>query len=116
MADSDAILLVGSISPAYMASKLFNCVLSKNPVLSLFHEKSLLSQIASEFPNVRLASFKEDPSEPEFESAVDGAIQWLHRAKRLPETFDFSVQRYSAEQLTKAQCRVFDSVVAKQAS
>src|SRR5579872_1358247 len=63
---SDAILLIGSTDPDYTASKLIPCVLSKEPILALFHGHGLISRTAIQFPSVFLATFGETPEEPAF--------------------------------------------------
>ena len=57
--ESDGLLLVGSSSADYTASKLFNCILSKKPILALFHRHSMVVDMARRFPNepVRILGF-----------------------------------------------------------
>jgi hypothetical protein len=55
--DGDAVLLIGSDSADYTASKLFNCVLSGQPVLAIFHAGSLVTSIARELSCVHLTTF-----------------------------------------------------------
>jgi hypothetical protein len=112
MAQSDAVLLIGSSGADYTASKLFNCVLSRKPVLALLHAESLVSQMITNFPNTKLVPFHKNPAEPGFDCAVDNGIQWLMRARPDSQDIDANIEPYSAEQLTKAQCAIFDRLVA----
>lgn len=112
MADSDAVLLIGSVTADYTASKVFNCVLSKKPVLALFHAKSLVSRMIPEFQNAMLATFRKDPGEAEFKSAVDKGVQWLMQTRSDPANIDSVMQPYCAEELTRVQCEIFDRVCA----
>ena len=81
MADSDAVLLIGSIAADYTPSKFFNCVLAKKPVLALLNTESLVSRMISQYPNVRLAGFRDDPSAPAFQTEVESCLRWLAQAK-----------------------------------
>jgi len=111
--ESDAVLLIGSTSADYTASKVFNCVLSKKPVLALFHEGSLVSKIVPQFSNFHLGQFKSDPSEHAYASVVLGGIKWLRDARCQNLEIDRELEPWSAKQLTRAQCLVFDRVCEK---
>jgi hypothetical protein len=108
--DSDALLLFGSVSADYTASKLFNCLLAKKPVLALFHRRSLVAEIARQFPNVFLATFDETPSEPEFQAQVANGIEWLRAPSFEASAIDARLKPWSAEELTRIQCAIFDRV------
>jgi hypothetical protein len=110
---SDAILLIGSVDPAYTASKLLTCVLAKKPTLALFHRKSLVSNIAAGFPNVFLAAFGATPDEPGFRDRVAAGLAWLLTSPAVdPAAVDTGLAPWSAQALTERQCRVFDQVAA----
>jgi hypothetical protein len=110
-AQSDAVLLIGSVSADYTASKLFNCVLARKPVLALLNARSLASQIAAGFPNVFLASFDRDPSEPQFVAWLSEGLRWaLSRPAVDGRTIEAQLGPWSARQLTAAQCGIFDHV------
>lgn len=109
MEESDAVLLVGSVSADYTASKLFNCVLSKKPVLALFHAGSLVSQIAPKFSNVFLASFQETPEESSFAVAVARGLSWLASGPQIEGENELALRPFTAECLTAQQCAAFDS-------
>jgi hypothetical protein len=98
MMESDAVLLVGSESADYTASKLFNCVLSKRPVLALFHGRSLVSRIAPKFSSVRLATFQESPGEPSFARAIARGIRWLSTG---PEVVEGDIGRCRSREVTR---------------
>jgi Glycosyltransferase Family 4 len=109
---SDALLLVGSISADYTASKLFNCLLAKKPILALFHRRSLVAGIARQFPNVFLAVFDETPSDPEFQAEVARGIEWLRSPTFDVAAIDAGLRPWSAEEMTRAQCAIFDRAVS----
>jgi hypothetical protein len=107
---SDAVLLIGSMHADYTASKLFPCVLSKKPILALFHRQSLVSRIATQFANVFLATFDEDPSDPAFHARVVEGIEWLRAPKFDSTMIDAQLAPWAAEELTRRQCAIFDQV------
>ncbi|HEY7243352.1 MAG TPA: glycosyltransferase [Xanthobacteraceae bacterium] len=109
-AQSDAVLLIGSLSADYTASKLFNCIMSKKPVLALFHRSSLVAEIARGFPNVFLATFEQSPTEPEFHAQVRKGIEWLRAPKFDASVIEEKLEPWSAEELTRRQCAIFDEV------
>jgi hypothetical protein len=115
--ESDGVLLFGTNSADYTASKLFNCVLSGKPVLALFHEKSLVSVIGSRFSNVFLGQFKSTSEEVSFTKAVANGVQWLwdHKCNSEKMMFDETkidqeLKPWSAIELTRVQCSIFDHV------
>ena len=109
---SDAILLLGSVHSDYTLSKLFLCILAKKPTLALFHRRSMATQIASQFPNIFVATFDETPSEPQFLNKVAAGIEWLRVPHFDPAAIDLRMEQWSAAALTRAQCAIFDQVSA----
>jgi hypothetical protein len=108
-ADSDAILLFGSTSPDYVASKLFNCVLAGKPILVMFQAQSFVARIAPTFPNIHLATFSASPDETDFAREIAEGFTWLRSAQFDEGDIDRALQAWSAEALSAAQCKVFDS-------
>lgn len=109
--ESDGILLIGSHSSDYTASKFFNCVLARRPLVALFHADSLVSRIASSFSNVCVSSFQSDPSEPAFSETVARGLRWLATSSFDASTIEQQLASWSAEQFTRAQCAIFDRLL-----
>jgi hypothetical protein len=109
---SDAVLLIGSVHADYTASKLIPCVLSKKPILALFHRRSLVSRIATQFSNVFLATFDETPAEPAFSAQVARGIEWLRAPQFDASAVDAQLKPWLAEELTRKQCAIFDRVLS----
>jgi glycosyltransferase involved in cell wall biosynthesis len=108
----DAILLIGSVEADYTASKLFTVALSKKPILALFHRGSLVSKIAASLPNVFLATFAEGPAEAGFQARIADGIEWLLAAKFDAAAIEARVEPWSAMEMTRRQCLVFDRIAA----
>jgi len=111
---SDAILLIGSLHADYTASKLITCVLSKRPILALFHRDSLVSKIAAQFSNVFLATFDETPEEPAFRAQVARGIEWLRAPSFDEAAIEAQLKPWSAAEMTRRQCTIFDAVAGLQ--
>jgi hypothetical protein len=109
---SDAILLIGSVHADYTPSKLFSCILSKKPILALFHRQSPAVEIARRFPNVFLATFDDNPAEPQFQKRIAEGIAWLRAANFNAAAIDAEIEPWSAKALTEAQCAIFDRICA----
>jgi glycosyltransferase involved in cell wall biosynthesis len=106
----DAILLIGSVDSDYTPSKLFTCVLSKKPILALLHRRSLTSRLAAQMPNVFLVTFDETPAEPAFRARVMQGLDWLRAPSFDPAAIDTALKPWTAEELTRRQCAIFDRV------
>lgn len=107
--DSDAVLLIGSESSDYTASKLFNCVLSGRPVFAIFHSNSLVTAVAANFPCVYITNF--GSGEPD-----EAVVERLANQHLRMETEPFvacAAERLApwlVEASTEAQCQIFDAV------
>jgi hypothetical protein len=108
----DAILLIGSVEADYTASKLLTVALSKKPILALFHRDSLVSRIAARLPNVFLATFDESPAEAGFQTRIADGIEWLLADKFDAAVIEAQVEPWSAMEMTRRQCLVFDRIAA----
>lgn len=107
---SDAILIFGTKSADYTASKLFSCVLSGKPILAMVHRDSLVAKIAAGISNVFLATFGDGPQEPEFRARIKVGLAWLRTVRPDTSGLDDELRPWSAEELTRRQCAIFDRV------
>jgi len=60
MSDAHGLLMLGNPSPHYTASKVFPYILSRRPILALFHEQSSVVSILEETQAGRLVTFSSD--------------------------------------------------------
>jgi hypothetical protein len=109
---SEGVLLIGSAEADYTASKLMTVALSKKPILALFHHDSLVSRIAAQLPNVFLATFDENPAETGFQARIAEGIEWLTAARFDAATIEARCEPWSAAEMTRRQCLVFDRIAA----
>lgn len=110
--ESHGVMLVGSIFPEYTPSKLFSCVLSGRPVLAILNRDSLATRMAGQFTNLKAVTFAVSPGEPDFGLALAGGLAWMlgSRDASSPAQNE-SPGEYSAEELTRRQCQIFDRIL-----
>ncbi len=115
MMDSDLVMLIGSTDASYTASKLYPCMLTRRPILGLFHQNSSVVSIMEECKAGRVVAFGNDGPEHcggEFRSA----IEWALKAPREYSEFTrrSAVRRYTAQSMTKTLCGVFDRIAGSE--
>jgi hypothetical protein len=111
--DSHALLLPGTEEPHYTASKVFPYVLSKRPLLTLFHESSSVVDILRRVHDCPVVTFSEANPPESFVEEVGDAFE---RVLRLPRERQADVNWTEFEQFTtRAMARrlaaIFDRVV-----
>lgn len=123
LTEADALLVIGSDSPSYTASKLYPYVLAKKPMLSILHEQSPAVEIVRKCQAGELVTF--DPVNPDASAEnMRTALRELLRVttnNREPKTDNptpLSVNwaefnQYTAREMTRRMCRVFDQAVGK---
>lgn len=110
LVDSDAILLIGSNDPGYTASKLYPCVLAQKPILAIFHQQSSVVEILRRCNVGRVATFNSKDNPVNLLNDVDFKLDWLLSAPRgyQPETIWSEFQPYTAREMTRRQCGIFE--------
>ena len=84
LANSDALLLIGSDEPHYTASKIYPALLSGRPYVSLFHRKSSAHQILSAAGGGRAIGFE---NLDELMKVTPGLTEALRVLASTPEAF-----------------------------
>jgi hypothetical protein len=113
MVDSDAILLIGSDDPGYTASKLYPCILARKPILAVFHEESSVIDILTSCRAGRAVTFNRGDQLCDLTPKALAGLQWLQSlpADYQPDTNWQAFQPYTAKEMTRKQCEIFDRVV-----
>ena len=106
--DADALVMPGSDDPGYTASKLYPVILANKPLLAVFHEQSTVLGVLRETRAGVGVGFRAD--EPaEAVAARIGEAWFAPRAFEAPPETDWAAfAPYSAREMTRRQCRVFD--------
>ncbi|MEJ5992838.1 glycosyltransferase [Pedobacter sp. Du54] len=105
---SDVLIILGSNDIQYTASKIYPYILAKRPILSFFHPLSSASKIIKECNAGYVISLKTDEK-----TAIDETyIQLKKLAESLkPPSINWEkFNRYTAEEMTKKQCALFDKI------
>jgi hypothetical protein len=115
MVDSDGILLIGSNDPGYTASKLYPCILARKPILAVFHEQSSVVDILDRCNAGKAVTFKAGDRPQDLTPQILTQLQWLQSLPSgyQPGTDWQALQPYTAKEMTRKQCEVFDRVVSQ---
>jgi len=126
LVDSDALIIVGSDSPGYSASKVFPYMLVQKPLLAILHEQSPAVEILRRCNAGRVVTF--DPMHPGNScAATSQALEELRRksedrgrraedggqeAEVSEQGLDWNeFKQYTAREMTRRQCEVFDRAI-----
>jgi hypothetical protein len=116
---ASAVLMMGSTERHYTASKLYPGLLSRRPVLAVYHAESTVSAIlqrAAHPPAAHLITYDEHVRAGERIGAIAEALTALMTSDGYdPRAVDLTaVQEYSAASLAGRLARVFDAVASAQ--
>lgn len=118
LADSHALIAVGSVLPYYTASKIFPFILSGRPLLALFHQASSVVQILEETAAGTVITFSD---ESDLKSRAGQVLENLtHLLQLAPDTVPptrwDAFEHYSARSMARRLAEVFDRAVGADAS
>lgn len=110
LVDSDAILLIGSNDSGYTASKLYPCILARKPILAIFHQESSVVDILHRCQAGRAITFAPENKPEDLLAEVSIQLQKLLSLAKgyQPETNWTAFQPYTAREMTRKQCVIFD--------
>ncbi len=114
LVESDGILLIGSNNPDYTASKLYPCILARKPILALFNQQSSVVDILKSCQAGQVVAFDSHDSPTDLLPQVTEQLSWLISTPKgyEPETNWLAFKPYTAEEMTRQQCNVFDQVLS----
>jgi hypothetical protein len=110
--NADFLIVPGSDNPSYTASKVFPYILAKKPLLAIFHEESSVVRIVRETKAGEVVTFRGDDEMEDLARRVLTA--WKSMLRRLPYTPSTDWEHfepYTAHELTRRQCELFDHIV-----
>jgi len=109
--DADQLLIPGSDDPDYTASKLYPYILSRRPVLAVFHENSSVVDILRQTNAGTAATFTNDTAVSTLAGRVYEAwTPMLEHLPYTPETDWEAFEPYTDREMTRRQVAVFDRV------
>ena len=104
---ADALFIPGSDDPKYTASKIFPYLLTKRLVLAVFNAASSAIPIMQQYGVEHVYNYDDVTSENLFiffEQLIKGNFQAVEYNAE-------TVKKYSAHEMTLAQCRLFDKIL-----
>ena len=111
--DADFLLVVGSDDPAYTASKIYPYILARKPLVAVVHERSTIVDVLRETGAGEAVTFS---SAATAEQKADAACrlcsslaEMLASLPGAPGTDWRRFERYTAREMTRRQCELFDS-------
>ena len=106
---ADALMIIGSDDPQYTASKIYPYILAEKPMLAILHdESSALDIIKRTDAGTSTSLLAVDATEIAFSFLMKIASRLPSPQKTNWQLFD----EYSAANMTKKQCELFDLVIA----
>lgn len=114
LADSSAILAIGSDDSGYSASKLYPCILARKPILAIFHQQSLVVDILHRTRAGQIATFTGDTAPDAIAIALQTHLDWLLQRPQgePPETDWTAFAPYTARQMTAKLGGIFETAIA----
>lgn len=115
MIDSHGLLLVGSDEPHYTASKIFPYILSRNALLTVFHEESSVVTILKETKAGEAVTFSSDT--PQW-TKIDEIADELESLLKLPPGFEpptnwTTFERYTTRAMAGRLAASFEHAISK---
>ncbi|AYL99493.1 hypothetical protein HYN43_018940 [Mucilaginibacter celer] len=104
---ADALFIPGSDDPQYTASKIFPYLLTGKPVLAVFNKASSAIGIVEEYGVQDVYNYDEVSPTRLFTFFDQLISKQLHDISYNAD----AVKKYSAIEMTRAQCRLFDKIV-----
>lgn len=113
--DGDGILLFGSDDPSYTASKLYPCILARRPILAISHEGSSVVDILRRCNSGRVVTFPTDGGGESVLNDASHQLDWLLSLPKgySPDTNWSEFEPYTAREMTRKQCEVFERYVKR---
>ena len=115
LVESDAILLIGSNDAGYTASKLYPCILARKPILGIFHHQSSVVEILHKCKAGQAVTFANNSKPEDLLAEVTTQLdKLLNIPKGLqPQTDWLAFDPYTAKEMTRQQCEIFDNCLQK---
>jgi hypothetical protein len=109
---AQAVLILGSSEAAYTASKTFQALHSRRPVLALLHEASSASAFLREMPGVELVDFRDDRPVECCEGEIAAALARVLGNVGSPVERPLGLlEKHSAREMSRRLAEFFDEVL-----
>jgi hypothetical protein len=107
---ADAILIVGSDDPGYSASKVYPCVAAQRPILAVLHQASPAGRVITDCRAGEVVGFQGTDSDEDLANRLRPVVRRLldRPAAYQPETNWKAFEPFTAREMTRRLCEVFD--------
>lgn len=112
-ADSDFLLLPGTLDGTYTASKLYPYIMSRRPILALFSATSSVTEILEKTRAGTVVEFDEERRAETVEQLLQAWKSILELLPFSPPTNWDAFEPYTAREMTRRQAELFDQVVRR---
>jgi hypothetical protein len=113
LANSEALILIGSDEPHYTASKIYPALLSGRPILALFHKASSAYDILKRSGGARVFGFNTNEELKSMTDAIADGLREISLAPQSIGTVDQSVVGdYEASVIAARYAEIFSSLLA----
>ncbi len=110
-----ALFVPGSTDKSYTASKIYQYVLAKRPLLAIFYKNSSIVSILKQANTGTVLTFDDDmeASQDMADKCEQFIISTINCSKSTYEYDEIAFEKYSARSMTKAQVEFFDQIIDK---
>ncbi len=109
--EADAVLVLGSRSADYTASKALLAMAAARRVIAVVHRDSLVHRLFEARAQVALCAFRNTPEEPECVASIAKALREVAtETGPIPARAEIPAE-YSAREMTRKLCELFDSAL-----
>lgn len=110
---ADALFIPGSDDPKYSASKIYPYLLTKKPLLAVFNSKSPVIKILEEYGANYVYSYD---ATPDIDHKIGNFLNDLFKDGLREQLYnEHALEKYSAENMARRQCELFNLVIANPA-
>ncbi len=108
--DADALIVPGSDEPAYTASKIYPYILAEKPLLAIFHQRSSVVSVLESTKAGTVITFETGAEISVILEAI--AEKWLNTLPPATPITDWvAFTPYTAREMTRRLCEIFDSKI-----
>lgn len=112
LTSADAILGLGSMDRHYQASKIFNCILAKRPILGVYHEESGVCEVLRTTPRAELVTFGDVGPTTDTQVAIGSALATIALGGSVTRQLSPpDLRPYSARAMTGRMLSVCDEIL-----
>src|SRR5262249_44857362 len=112
---SDAVLAIGSDDADYSASKVYPCILARRPLLAVLHESNLPVEVIRRCRAGSVITFATREASEHIAQRIEPELLQLldHPRAAIPATDWAAFGPYTAREMTRRQCAVFDAAIGR---